>query len=317
AAVGISTAGLKLSWPEKALLCLVAPRGIVAAAVASVFTLALANAERFEDPDRLVALTFFVIVGTVSFYGIAAPLVANWLGVSDQDPQGVLFVGAGAGSRVFAESLHKRGHRVLLVDTNREHVIAARMLGLDARFGNVLEEPFLEGLDLRGIGRVVAATPNEEVNALALQRFTRLFGRAATYAISRKPIDDANLPEAQRAARPETHARGETPGRVLLEGSTTLEDLREKKRLGWIEHAVRLGPDLGWPAYQTLYGGASILLYVIEKSGRVQLATADRKNTKPRAGDTIVALVDPDSLLMGPLFEEGQPEGEADPAGGR
>ncbi|MCH5377520.1 MAG: sodium:proton antiporter, partial [Planctomycetes bacterium] len=55
---------------------------------------------------------------------------------------------------------------VLLVDTNFSHVSDARMQDLRSECASVLSEYVQEEVDLCGIGRLLAVTPNEEVNAL-------------------------------------------------------------------------------------------------------------------------------------------------------
>ena len=68
--VVLSSLGSGLTWRERAYLCCMAPRGIVAAAVASVFSFELTH---FDYPEEQVAvivpLTFVTITGTVVFYG--------------------------------------------------------------------------------------------------------------------------------------------------------------------------------------------------------------------------------------------------------
>ncbi|MEM7623421.1 MAG: cation:proton antiporter, partial [Planctomycetota bacterium] len=137
ASVLLSTIGGNLTWRERLMICALAPRGIVAAAVSSVFALSLESAVaagtiELESPGRLVSLTFLVIVGTVLFYGFFAPVAADLLRISDKDPQGVVIIGASKLARVMAGALSRRGARVLLVDTNRSNVTAARLEGLDA-----------------------------------------------------------------------------------------------------------------------------------------------------------------------------------------
>ena len=59
-AVALCTLGSEFNWRERAFLAWVAPRGIVAAAVSSVFALELSEAG-FVDAQLLVAITFLVI----------------------------------------------------------------------------------------------------------------------------------------------------------------------------------------------------------------------------------------------------------------
>ncbi|NIT60904.1 MAG: sodium:proton antiporter, partial [Aliifodinibius sp.] len=76
---------------ERIFLLWMAPRGIVAAAVASIFTFELTEAE-INEAYVLKPLTFLVIIGTVVLYGITASPVAKWLKLAKPNPQGVLIV---------------------------------------------------------------------------------------------------------------------------------------------------------------------------------------------------------------------------------
>jgi len=119
ASVALSTLGSKLKWRERLCLAWLAPRGIVAAAVASVFALRLSEAG-YPQAELLVSLTFIVIAGTVAIYGLSAPAVARWLKVAESNPQGVLIVGSHAWARTIAQTLQAEKYRVLLVDCNWE-----------------------------------------------------------------------------------------------------------------------------------------------------------------------------------------------------
>ena len=92
-AVLLSSLGSKLTWKEKLFLANMAPRGIVAAAVSSIFALRLMEQGQSEAA-RLMPITFMVIIGTVAFYGLTSSLLGRALKVSQPNPQGVLIVGA-------------------------------------------------------------------------------------------------------------------------------------------------------------------------------------------------------------------------------
>ena len=70
----------------------------VAAAVASVFALRLG-----PEGEGLVAVTFLVIVGTVTIYGLSAAPLAYRLGLAQRNPQGILFASAHPGARAIAK----------------------------------------------------------------------------------------------------------------------------------------------------------------------------------------------------------------------
>ena len=92
-AVFISTIGSGLTWKERLFISWMAPRGIVAASVASIFALELSNAGH-PGANLLVPYTFAVIIGTVIVYSLTSGLVAQQLGLSERNPQGILLVGA-------------------------------------------------------------------------------------------------------------------------------------------------------------------------------------------------------------------------------
>jgi NhaP-type Na+/H+ or K+/H+ antiporter len=81
AAVLVSTFRSDLEWSERAFLSWMAPRGIVAASVASVFGLKLADAG-ISGAEALTPLAFLVILTTVAVYGLTTAPVARRLGVA-------------------------------------------------------------------------------------------------------------------------------------------------------------------------------------------------------------------------------------------
>jgi hypothetical protein len=175
--VWLSTAGSGFEWRERLLMAWIAPRGIVAAAVASIFTLELAEAG-FVGAERLVSITFLVIIATVTVYGLTAAPVARLLGVADPDPQGVLIVGAHPWARAIAAELKAEGVAVRLVDTNYSNIAQARMEGLPVYYGSALTEGALAG-----IGRLLAITSNDEVNSLTALHFSEVFGSSGVYQL--------------------------------------------------------------------------------------------------------------------------------------
>lgn len=181
-AVLISTLGSSLSWAERAFVALVAPRGIVAAAVASVFALRLSAAGETEGAE-LLSVTFFVIIATVVFYGLGAGVFARILGVAEARPWGFLIIGASPWVQDMAAALQEEGVKVVLVDTNHGSVRAARTRGLAAYYGSGTSEAVFRETDMEGIGRLLAMTPNSETNTLAVLHFKRIFNSSELYQL--------------------------------------------------------------------------------------------------------------------------------------
>ncbi|QNG29637.1 cation:proton antiporter [Synechococcus sp. LTW-R] len=78
-----------LSWGDKLMLSWVAPRGIVTAAVASLFALKL-DAAGILGGGTLKGLVFLTILITVAVQGLSAPLLARRLGLVESDLEAAL-----------------------------------------------------------------------------------------------------------------------------------------------------------------------------------------------------------------------------------
>ena len=147
----MSSIGSGLSIREKLFLSWMAPRGIVAAAVSSVFALRIANETGMENGDAIVPVTFSVIVVTVVIYGLTSKSVARWLKVAESDSQGILFVGAHTWALEIAKAIKEEGFKVVVVDTNRSDIAKAQLAGITTVNGSVLSENVVE--DIPQIGR--------------------------------------------------------------------------------------------------------------------------------------------------------------------
>ena len=78
--VAVSTWGSELAGRERAMIAWMAPRGIVAAATASVFGQQLAE-EGFSGTEQVAPVAFAVIFATAVIYGLSGPSVATRLKV--------------------------------------------------------------------------------------------------------------------------------------------------------------------------------------------------------------------------------------------
>ncbi|HBP20934.1 MAG TPA: hypothetical protein DEA08_24490 [Planctomycetes bacterium] len=276
-AVLLATVGTALTWRDRALLACVAPRGIVAASVASVFALRLVQAKR-PEAAALAPLTFVVILGTVAFYALSAPSLARRLGLAVANPQGVLLLGAQAFPRALAAALEKLGVRVLLLDANRANVRAATMASLEAVQANPLSYSTLEGLDLGGLGHFFAATPNDEVNSLAVHRFVDFFGEAGVSQLARQGQTDTG------------HGAAFEQGRRLFAEDATWAALAARLQAGERIKATPLSAEFDYQSWRALYGPEALPLLVVTARGEVIPFSADHQ-PRPEAGDSLVALV--------------------------
>ncbi len=282
ASVFISTIRSDLSFKEKVFLSFLAPRGIVAAAVASVFALELGHIGGMDQAlvDKIVPLTFILIVGTVAVYGLGAAPLARLLGLSETNPQGILFAGADQWVRDLAVALQQTGHNVLMLDTSFNNWSQCRMVGIPAECASVLSDYVQEELDLSGIGRVMAVTPNDEVNALTMQEFSSIFGRQNIY---RMPPWDYK--KGRRSSE-----GGHAAGRWICHPQVTHNLMRRQVRDGGTFKVTRISDEFTYEHFIERNGANCILFFTIDTSNNLLINTVENP-LKVKAGDTIVSFV--------------------------
>ncbi len=278
AAVFAATLGSRLDLREKLFMSWLAPRGIVAAAVASVFALRL-EALGYPGSDRMVAITFFVIIGTVVVYSLTSPILARRLGLTKTGADGVLVLGGQPWVRAMAKSLNEEHVPVMLVDDNWHNVRQARMAGIPAFYANVYADSVLERVELGGIGRLLAMTGNDDVNSLVALHFTSLFGRNQIYQLA---------PEEQKlSGNVSSHLRG----RSLFGEDLTHTELSRRFYGGWIFKKTRVTESFDYEAFLARHQGQVVPLFLIGE-GRLQVLAAGG-GAKPGPGQTLISLAKP------------------------
>ncbi|PIY08913.1 MAG: sodium:proton exchanger [Flexibacter sp. CG_4_10_14_3_um_filter_32_15] len=169
--VFLSTWGTNLTLNEKIFLSYICPRGIVTAAVASIFSISLFQSKDYiiplDEAAMLLPLVFLVIVGTVVLQGLTAKPVARLLGVTRKDPNGVVFLSADESARFVAKIIQKYNIPILLADTSKANTREASMQQIPVYEGSILNEEAWEQIDFAQYGQLWAMTPNAEINALA------------------------------------------------------------------------------------------------------------------------------------------------------
>jgi NhaP-type Na+/H+ or K+/H+ antiporter len=183
--VALCTIGSELAVNERAFLAWIAPRGIVAAGIASLFGEAL-EAAGIPGAREVRALVFLTIAATVLLQGGSAAFVARLLGVRVPGRDAVAVLGADDLAIVFADVLRRGGRRVLLLDANPDHCRAAEEHGFPVVFGNALEPRTLARARLEQAAVAVGLTPNDEVNSIFAREARDAFRVPRTYvAVSR------------------------------------------------------------------------------------------------------------------------------------
>ena len=296
-AVMFSTAHTTLRVREKAFLAWLFPRGIVAAAVTPLFAQQLVPV--IPDAARLEALVVLVILGTVAVYGLTCAPVARLLNVQEPDANGLLVLGSNDLTRDIAAALDSAGVPVLLLDRNSREVMQARMQGLRAARADIFDEEDFEHLDLSGMGKFLAATPNDELNSLAALHCAEHFGRMNCYQLA--PDRSSN-----EAASPTWR------GRTAFGESWTSTILGERVAHGHRLRTTALSPEFDLAALEERHGPAAVRMFWVKSDGTLHV-TEGGKAPPVGAGDVLVSLLDPEHLqteestpaVVGEVEDEG------------
>lgn len=268
-----------LKWRERMVIATLAPRGIVAAAVAALVAIRLSETG-LQQAERLVPLTFFVIIGTVVIYSIVTAPLARLLAVSEPEPRGFLIVGSNSIARAIAKALTEVGFRTILADSNREYIKAARMEGRAVFYGNPVSEEAEQELDLVGIGRLLAVSPDSELNSLAVLRYRHEFGRDRVYTIQTENEKSSSRHKAASKLR----------GNIFAAEDLTYKKFASLLSQGAEIKSTRLSDDFTFDEYRKKHGKRAILLFALTPDSRLRVFVPNG-NLAPVSNWTVIALV--------------------------
>lgn len=183
--IAASARGTTLTMKERAFMAWLSPRGIVAAAVASVFARRLTEAG-MPVGEAFAAMVFLVIAVTVVVQGLSGGWVATKLGIRRPSEAGYIIVGANALGRRLGRALLDAGEDVALIDTNELDVRAAEADGLRVLYGNGHDEVVLQQADIEGRRGLIAVTPNEGANLVIAQQARTRYRVPTAFAALRR-----------------------------------------------------------------------------------------------------------------------------------
>jgi len=177
-----STLGTNLANRDRWFLMSLAPRGVVAAAVASLFALELEH--EGIDPGPMVPVTFTVVMLTVAVAGTTARFWARRFKVARPEARGVALIGGGQFGFDLADALVGLGVSTLHVGLSDDELTTAAEHGQLAYRGRLDSSDFDETVDAVGIGYAVALSGTDHLDAYATQRLSDLCGSANLYGLA-------------------------------------------------------------------------------------------------------------------------------------
>jgi len=305
----LSTIGSELTWRERTFVAWIAPRGIVAAAIASIVAVALEGAG-FPGGKDLRALVFLTIASTVVLAGLTAAPVGRLLGVRLPGRDGVAILGAQSLGIALAQALKSAGIPVVFIDSNPQHCRRAEEAGFSVVFGNAVAERTLHRARMATVKTSIALTPNQTLNSVFVARARELFEvREGLVAAAR--ADQGLVAEWVASGR----------GDVVFDGAHDVERWDVRWRHGDVETERRRfspppeqkpepevdpessEPDKAEPKSpaEPPSAGERLVLLAVERAGKV---FPMRRSLSPKAGDIVwVAIHKPDRLEADQVLE--------------
>ena len=281
--VYVATLGSRMDWRERLLVAWIAPRGIVAAAVAGLFAPRLME-KGYAGADQLLPLVFALIASTVLLHGLSIGWLGRRLNLAAQGANGLLIVGASPWSVELAHTLQDLKIPTIISDTSWNHLHGARMAGVHTHHGEILSERSEETLELNEISHLLAATANDAYNALVCTRFAPELGRNQVYQLPSLRTEENGIKEVVSTLR----------GRIAFDENTRYEDFMRYHYEGWEFHSTQLSEEYSFDDFIKEVPQHSLLLATISAKGEIHLFPF-QDNTLSQAGDIIISYRPPAS----------------------
>jgi hypothetical protein len=241
------------------------PRGIVAAATASTFAPSLVAAH-IGGANKILPVTFLVIVLTVAIYGLSAVPVAKKLGVSRPARAATLVVGGEPWVVDLARALREAGVDVTAWARLEDERHKLEGAGVELAEGEELATALRRRSELEDVTDVLLLTKEDGYNGLAANV---LAGHGGTPVYRLAPRHGYSI-----------EAREKANAAILFSSALTHDDITRRYESG--SRISSTAADGALPA-------GSELLFLIDRAGHMRPVTTSDTPT-PKPGDTVVLL---------------------------
>lgn len=276
----LSTLGTSMPWKEKLFVGWIAPRGIVAAAVAGEAGISLKEAG-YQSADLIMPAVFSVIAVTMILHGFSLGPIARLLKLTLSNDSAIAILGASPWSINFASCLSRAGVPVLLVDNRSSALMPATRQDIPVLRAELLSQHGQESLEERPADYLIATTGDGIYNGMVCGHLAPTMGRQRVYQIS---PGVARLDFYHGLSR---DARGKVLGEPAW-NYTLFETLYEQ---GWRFMAIEATEESA-PSFGTDENRLDIL--VVRRDGAILIRSAeDNDKAVPQPGDSMVSMLPP------------------------
>ena len=174
-AVLLSTIGTEITKKERALVAMMAPRGIVVLTVAQFFGGLFLN-DNMKMASYITPVTFGLVFITVVIYGFSFTPISKMLGLASTEPPGVILVGESEFSYHLGRQLQSHGIPVMVFNLFSNTSDKAEELGFEIFKGNLLSSSDRMYADLIRYNKCLLMTKSFIFNSLAFNELVPEFG---------------------------------------------------------------------------------------------------------------------------------------------
>ncbi len=278
----ISLMFTKVPWQERLFIGWIAPRGIVAIAVTSLFALRLVELG-YEGADALVPLVFGVVIATIIAHGFSASWVAKRLGIDKGKGEDIMLIGANCWTIALGEFLTKIGLNVTVTDMSKYALRDAHKANLTTQNGDITETAHGHDVDIGQFQHLIVCTENESYNKLVANDLGPEVGYENITIVSDGGAGNAHIGHA----------------RILFESGVPYDVLLERHKKNWYFSETSLTEKFLWEDYCSNLKPGEEPLAVLKADKRLLLyATSARPTIE--TGDKIISYIQtetPEELL--------------------
>ncbi|NUN63700.1 sodium:proton antiporter [Pseudanabaena biceps] len=276
----VSTWNSSFTWRQKAFLSWCAPRGIVAASVASLFSILLTE-RGVNGGESIKALVFLTIAMTVFLQGLSAKFVAKLLGLNQPDTSGLVIVGSNPIGVLVARLFQANGQRVSVIDTSAELCKQATEYDIPAFVSNGLDARSLTSAGMDSVGTFVALTVNTDVNIVIAQLVVKEFNPPKVFAVYVRSA------EADRNERDQPIVVQQAFSDRVPIKSWNQYILQREVRVGeFLLKEIEMPEQLN--SFNTMFNAGILLPLLFERKDQLQIVSVDMSW---QSGDRIVYLL--------------------------
>lgn len=197
-AILIATYKSDMNFREKILVGFYGPKGIVAASVAGVIGSYLIEKDVLWGNAVVPTVMLIITLTVVTQSLILAPL-ARKLKLSRPPQGGIVFIGTMPWVTELAYKVKQLDIPVLITSSSWYKLAAARKLGIDTYYGQIIDDYEVTHLDTSTYNYLISMGENDSFNQLACEKLGKVLGKENVFCLPRhlgdhkKPVATSSL----------------------------------------------------------------------------------------------------------------------------